>query len=47
MAATRLSDESIRELRRILKADLGVKVDPKTAKKIGQFLIRLYSHLDK
>jgi hypothetical protein len=34
-------------LRKILQQDLGKSVDLETARKIGQWLLRFYSHLAK
>lgn len=40
-----IKDESVVELKRILKKDLGMKVSTAKARKIGEWLIRFYSHL--
>mgnify|MGYP003587382675 CR=1 FL=1 len=40
-----IKDESAIELKRILKKDLDMKVSTAKAKKIGEWLVRFYSHL--
>lgn len=40
-----LSEKSIEELRQILQKDIGKSVDNQQAKRVGKFLLQLYSHL--
>lgn len=40
-----IKDDSVVELKRILKKDLGMKVTTAKARRIGEWLVRFYSHL--
>ena len=40
-----ITDDSVAELRRILKKDSGMKVSTARARRIGEWLIQFYSHL--
>jgi hypothetical protein len=42
-----IDDKSVRELRRILKKDLGRKLTDKQARRIGEWLLKFYGHLVK
>lgn len=40
-----MTDESVRELRGILRKDLNKKVSTKQARKLGEWILKFYSHL--
>lgn len=42
-----ISDESVKELRKILKKDLNKNVSVKQARRFGEWILKFYSHLNE
>ena len=42
-----ISDESVRELRRILRKDLNKNISVKQARRFGEWILKFYSHLSE